>query len=103
MPEDRLPRQLLVCAPVGGKCSAGEQKQRWNDLVTCSLKKCNLSGTWREHAQERDSWRTTIQRSVTCLNIEAEKNEKRHKEKKKRHHEQRLIDSATTLAAPCRP
>ena len=28
MPEDRLPRQLLVCAPADGKRSAGGQKRR---------------------------------------------------------------------------
>ena len=28
MPEDQLPRQLLVCAPVDGKCSARGQKRR---------------------------------------------------------------------------
>ena len=39
IPKDQLPRQLLVCAPAGGKRSAGGQKRRWNDVVTCSLKK----------------------------------------------------------------
>ena len=75
MSEDWLPRQLLVCAPVGGKCSAGGQKRRWNDVVASDLKQCNLSGTWREQVQEPGSWCTTIQHSVECLNIEAEKNE----------------------------
>ena len=54
MPEDQLPGQLLVCAPAGGRHSAGGQKRRWNDIVASDLKKCNSSGIWREHAQERD-------------------------------------------------
>ena len=37
MPEDRLPRQLLVCAPAHGRRSAGGQKLRWNDLVLRDL------------------------------------------------------------------
>ena len=97
MPKDQLPRQLLVCAPAGGKCSAGGQKQRWNGAVASDLKKCNLSGTWREYAQECNSWCTTIHHSVEHLNIEAENNEKSHKDEKKCHHEQRLNDSETAL------
>ena len=88
MPEDQLPRQLLVCSPVGGKHSAGGQKRGWNDIVASDLKQCNLSGTWREQAQEHGSWCTTIQRSVEHLNIEAENNERSCKDKKKHHHEQ---------------
>ena len=38
VPEDQLPRQLLVCAPVGDKCSAGGQKRWWNDVVASDLK-----------------------------------------------------------------
>ena len=46
IPEDWLPRQLLMCAPVGGKHSAGGQKQRQNEVVASDFKQCNLSGTW---------------------------------------------------------
>ena len=34
-----LPKQLLVCAPVDGKCAAGGQNYCWNDLVSKDLKK----------------------------------------------------------------
>ena len=64
MPKDWLPRQLLVCAPAGGKCSAEGHKLQWNVVVASDLKKCDLSGTWREYGQECDSWCTTIQHSV---------------------------------------
>ena len=37
MPEDRLPRQLLVRAPAHGRRSAEGQKLRWNDLVLRDL------------------------------------------------------------------
>ena len=50
--------------------------------MASDLKKCDLSGTWREHAQERDFWCTTIQCSVQHLNIEAENNEKSRKDEK---------------------
>ena len=67
MSEERLPKQLLVSAPVRGKRTAGGQKCRWSDLVANDLKLCNLSRSWREQAQERDSWRATIRRRVELL------------------------------------
>ena len=45
----RLPKQLLVSAPIGGKHPAGRQKRRWNDVAS-DLKECNLSESWREQA-----------------------------------------------------
>ena len=68
--------------------------------MASDLKKCNLSGIWKEHAQEHDSWCTTIQQSVERLNIEAENNKKSCKDEKKCHCEQRLIDSETALQPP---
>ncbi|MDA8001968.1 MAG: reverse transcriptase domain-containing protein [Alphaproteobacteria bacterium] len=97
MSNDRLPKQLLVSAPVGGKRTAGGQKRRWNDMVTSDLKECNLSESWREQAQERDSWRTTIRNRVEHLNRRAEDTEKSRKDEKKRRREQRLIDSEEAL------
>ena len=106
--QDQLPRQLLVCAPVGGKCSAGRQKQRWNGVVASDLKKCNLSGTWIEYAQECDSLCTTIQHSVEHLNIEAETMRRVVKMRRSSISSSysstlRLLCTATTLAAPSRP
>ena len=60
MPEERIPRQLLVSAPVGGKRAPGGQKRRWNDVVVEDLNQAGLSRVWREQAQGRDSWRSTI-------------------------------------------
>ena len=96
MPNEHLPKQLLVSAPVGGKRSAGGQKQRWNDVVSSEFKQCNLSGTWREQAQERDFWRNIIKHSVEVLNNEAEDSEKNRNDEKKRRRQQRLIDSKNT-------
>ena len=42
MNDNRLPKQLLVCAPVDGKRAAGGQKYRWNNLVMRDLKSCKL-------------------------------------------------------------
>ena len=75
MSEERLPKQLLVSAPVGGKHTAGGQKRRWSDLVSNDLKQCNLSKSWREQAQEHDSWRATIRRRVELLSKQAEERE----------------------------
>ena len=92
MSNDRLPKQLLVSASVGGKCTAGGQKHRWNDVVASDLKQCNLSESWREQAQERDSWRATIKHSAEFLNRKAEDTEKSRKDEKKR-----LFDSENAL------
>ena len=72
MPNERLPKQLLVSAPVGGKRTAGGQKRRWNDIVTNDLRQCDLFGTWREQAQDRTSWHTSVKHSIELLNKQAE-------------------------------
>ena len=97
MSEDRLPKQLLVSAPVGSKRTAGEQKRRWSDLVSNDLKQCNLSRSWREQAQERDSWRATIRHRVELLNKQAEDKEKACKDEQKRRRQQRLLVSESAL------
>ena len=97
MSEERLPKQLLVSAPVGGKRAAGGQKRRWSDLMASNLKQCNLSGSWREQAQERDSWRATIKPRVELLNKQAEDKEKSCKDEKKRRRQQRLVVSESAL------
>ena len=50
--------------------------RRWNDAVSRDLKKCKLSSTWREQAQEHQSWRTVIKHGVEGLNRQAEEDEK---------------------------
>ena len=97
MSEERLPKQLLVSAPVGGKRTAGGQKRRWSDVLANDLKLCNLSRSWREQAQERDSWRATIRRRVELLNKQAEDKEKSCKDEKKRRQQQRLVVSESAL------
>ena len=37
MDDSRLPKQLLVCGPVGGSSVVGGQKYRCNDLVSRDL------------------------------------------------------------------
>ena len=97
MPDHRLAKQLLVSAPVGGKRSVGGQKRRWNDVVSNDRRLSNLSETWREQAQERDSWRITIKRSAEFLNQQAEASEKGRKDEKKRRREQRLANTENSL------
>ena len=42
MPDDRLPKKLLVSRISNGKRHQGGQKQRWHDLIQADLKKVNL-------------------------------------------------------------
>ena len=97
MPEERLPRQLLVSAPVGGKHAPGGQKRRWNDVVVEDLNQASLSGVWREQALDHDSWRSTIKHSVELLNDQAEATERSLKDQKKKRREERLLESEITL------
>ena len=92
MSEERLPKQLLVSAPVGGKCAAGGQ----SDLVANNLKQCNLSGSWREQAQESDSWRATIRRRVELLSKQAEDKEKSCKDEKKRQQQHLVVSESAS-------
>ena len=83
MPEERLPKQHLVSATVGGKCTAKGQKCRWSDVVANDLKQYNLFGTWRVQAQQHDSWRATIKHRVELFNKQVGDKEKSCKDKKK--------------------
>ena len=74
-----LPKQLLVLAPVGGKHATGGQKRRWNDVESKGFRLCSLLTTWKEEAEERDSWCATIKHSVAFLKKPAEVNEKSRK------------------------
>ena len=56
MKKDRIPKCLLVCKPAVGKCSVGDQKQRWNDVLVDDLKKCELYSSWREEVQDHKIW-----------------------------------------------
>ena len=60
MPDNHLPKQLLVSAPVADKHAAGGQKRQWNDVVSKNLSLFNLSRTWKEESQEHVSWCATI-------------------------------------------
>ena len=80
MNDSRLQKQLLVCAPVDGKRAAGGQKYCWNDLMSRDLKSCRLSEDWCECAHSRDLWLRVIHDCVECLNVLAEKEEKRRKD-----------------------
>ena len=84
MKDSRLPKQLLVCAPVDSKCAAGGEKYRCNDLVLRDLRSCELLEVWHEFAHSRSLWRKVIHDSVESLNVLAEKEEKRRKDERKK-------------------
>ena len=97
MPDSRLPKQLLVCAPIGGSRSVGGQKCHWNDLVQRDLVKCDFED-WRELAQDRLAWHGMVKISVKDLNREAEKKDDKKKDEKKRNQQVQLtIPSASQL------
>ena len=95
----RLPKQLLVCAPVGGSrmCAVGRQKYRWNNLVTRDLKRCGLLEDWCELAELRDVWRSGIRRHAEVLNAEAEQEKKERKDERKRIRASRQAEVESAL------
>ena len=97
VPDSRLPKQLLVCAPIGGSRSVGGQKCRWNDLVQRDLVKCGLEQDWRELAQDRLAWRGMVKISVQDLNREAEKKDDKKKDEKKRNQQVQLTTASASL------
>ena len=97
MGDQRLPKQLLVSALVGGKRAPGGQKLRWNDLVTRDLRACGMLDSWRELAQDRDEWRRKVKEVFEGVNKNAESDEKACKDMKKRRREDRLAATTGTL------
>ena len=97
MPENRLPRQLLVCAPSRGRRSAGGQKLRWNDQVLRDLQSCNLDGEWKELTQNRSKWRNRVRIGTSNLNQQKEADEKHRKDEQKRRREARQTTSFLSL------
>ena len=97
MPADRVPRQLLVCAPAHGGRSAGGQKLRWNDQVLRDLQSCSLNGEWRALTHDRNEWRNRVRIGTSNLNQQKEADEKHCKDKQKRRREARQTTSVLAL------
>ena len=97
LPDLRLPKKLLVCAPVLTKRHSGGQKLRWNDLLLRDLRQCGMESDWRECAQQRSEWRCLVKHSVRDLNNQAEQEEKRRKDFRKRRREERQRQAESAL------
>ena len=80
-----------------GKCAAGGQKYRWNDLVSRDLKSCKLSEDWHKFAHSLSLWKKVIHDCVESLNVLAEKEEKRRKDERKKLRERRQVDAEVAL------
>ena len=97
MDAGRIPRQLLVCRPETGKCTAGGQKLRWADIVTKDLKRYKIDKDWRKIAQDRDEWNAIIENRVIELNTEAEELEKLKKGELKERRERMFMEAQMEL------
>ena len=73
------PKCLFVSKLVRSKCSVGGQKRRWNDVLGCDLKKCEVYSNWRDQAQDRSTWRGWINAAAEVANEELEAKEQSKK------------------------
>ena len=72
MVECHLSRKLLVCASPQDRRSVGGQGMRWNDLVLCDLRNCNLDEVWMILAEDRNEWRNQIWAATQEVNFKKE-------------------------------
>ena len=87
----RVPRQLMVCCPEGGKHMAGSQKLRWNDVVSKYLKKGELLSDWRQIARDRTEWKSFVNALVEDMNVNSEVMEKQKKDERKKRWEEAAL------------
>ena len=80
MEETCIPKCLVVSKLARGKHSVGGQKRRWNDVIVCDLKKCDVYSNWREQAQDRSAWRGWINAAAKDVNEELEAKEQSKKD-----------------------
>ena len=92
----RLPKKLIVCAPVHGRRRPGGQKLRWCNVLQSDLKKCQLETNWLDCAQNRSEWRCLVKQGVRDLNHQAELEEKHKKDFNKK----RRVEQQTQAAVP---
>ena len=90
-----------MSASVGCKRNVGGQRHRWNDVVclvtSVRLKQCNLLESWREKAEERNSWHSIIKHSAEHFNKEAEDKKKSLRDDRRRRCEQLLVKTVSLL------
>ena len=89
LPDYRLPKKLLVCAPAFGKRHPGGQKLRWNDLLSRDLRQCGIEPDWQECALNRSEWRCLVKQGVRDMNSRSEVEEKERKDFRRRRREER--------------
>ena len=87
MEETRIPKCLLVSKLARGKRSVGGQKRRWNDVLVCDLKNCEVYSNWREQAQDCSTWRGWINAAAEDVNEELEAKEQSKKDELKQRRE----------------
>ena len=93
MPENRLPKILLVSKIADGKRSQRSQKQRWHDVINSDLKSLNLISNWRTKVNDRKNGEE-LDRLLKNLNQTKKQIEKDKKDCKK------TMTIQETLASP---
>ena len=61
MGEGRGVHRVLVGKPAG-KRPLGRPRRRWEDNIKMNLREVGGAGDWKELAQDRDRWRTLVNR-----------------------------------------
>ena len=90
MPDTHLPKQLLVCAPVGWVGPLEGRNVAGTNL--CRVTRCGFAEDWCVSAQNRSAWQGVVKMSGALLNAKAKRKEDQNltKDEKKRAHESPL-------------
>ena len=72
MDDHRLPKELIVSAPAGGRRAVGGQKLRWDNLISRNLRERGISDTWYYQVQDRTTWRSMRRTRLEDVNKQRE-------------------------------
>ena len=74
-----LPKCLLVCCPLGGKCSVGDWRIKWCDVIMRDMKKCDLTPDQCDAACKRAVWWEFVEDGTSELNVFLKEDEEKEK------------------------
>ena len=101
MPDERLPKKILLGELQVGKHSLGGHKKRYKDMLKASLKDFNIpTESWEQIAQDRTKWQGLIRRGAGEYEAKRISKPSRNMHSGKpelRHHEQSFLPQTSLV------